>query len=347
MNTVPTAERPTSTGQEPGPAPARRVPRLRPPSMTRYSGVWIWAAFILVFALWVPETFLTSITAQGILSEQSITAIVAIGLLFPLAAGAYDLSVGATLGLTAVATASLTAQHGAGPAEAIVIAILIGAAVGALNGVLVVGIGINSFIATLAMSSVLTAAISAVSNDNYISGVPESFQGLVSGKPLGIPSVAIYLVVIAIVSWYVLEHTAIGRRLTATGFGAEASRLAGVPTGRLTFFALVASGVFAGFAGALLTAKLSSATPELGPPYLLPAFAAAFLGSTQLKPGRFNVWGTLLAIFLLATGVKGLQLVGAESWVTSLFNGLALMVAVGMSVVGKRRVGRRKRRSAT
>jgi ribose transport system permease protein len=316
--------------------------------MSRYSGLWIWAAFILIFGLWVPDTFLTKLTAQSIASEQSITAIVAIGILFPLAAGAYDLSVGTTLGLSAVVTASLTAQHGASPAEAIIVGVLVGAAVGVVNGILVVGVGINSFIATLGMSSVLIAAISAVSHDNFIGGVPSDYQGLVDHKPLGVPGVAVYLVVIAVVAWYVLEHTAVGRRLCATGFGAEASRLAGVSTGRLTLGALVVSGMLAGFAGALLTAKLTTATPDLGPPYLLPAFAAAFLGSTQLKPGRFNVWGTIIAIFLLATGVKGLQLVGAASWVTNLFNGLALIVAVGMSVVGQRwRVGRRSRRPSS
>jgi ribose transport system permease protein len=296
----------------------------------------------------VPDTFLTKLTAQSIASEQSITAILAIGILFPLAAGAYDLSVGTTLGLSAVVTASLTAQHGTSPVEAVLVALLIGAAVGVANGVLIVGIGINSFIATLAMSSVLTAAIHAVSHDNFIGGVPSSYQGLVDHRPLGIPGVALYLVVIAAVAWYVLEHTAVGRRLSATGFGPEASRLAGVATGRLTFAALIVSGMLAGLAGALLTAKLTTATPDLGPPYLLPAFAAAFLGSTQLKPGRFNVGGTIIAIFLLATGVKGLQLVGAAAWVTDLFNGIALMVAVGMSVVSQRwRVRRRGvRRSA-
>jgi ribose transport system permease protein len=98
----------------------------------------------------------------------------------------------------------------------------------------------------------------------------------------------------------------------------------------------VTSSLLASCAGVLLASKLSTATPDLGPAYLLPAFAAAFLGTTQIKPGKFNVLGTLLAIFLLATGVKGLQLAGAADWVTDLFNGLALIIAVGLSLWGAR-----------
>jgi ribose transport system permease protein len=312
-------------------------------SMTRFSGLWIWAAFILIFGLWIPNTFFTTLTLQNVIGDQAITAIVAIGILFPLAAGAYDLSVGTTVGLSAVVTASLTGQHGASPTVALLAALGVGIAVGLANALVIVGIGVNSFIATLAMSSVLTAAISAVSKDNYIGGVPASYQGLVDHKALGVPELGFYLLVIAVVAWYVLEHTPLGRRLSATGFAPEASRLAGVRTGALTCGALVVSSVLASFAGALLTAKLTTASPNLGPPYLLPAFAAAFLGSTQLKIGRFNIWGTVLAIYLLATGVEGLQLVGAPDWVTNLFNGLALIVAVSMTLLSGRWRDRRQR----
>jgi ribose transport system permease protein len=345
MSNAPVTETPTAREADAGgssskpsvsasAAAARR--RLRVPSLTRYSGLFIWAGFILIFALWVPDTFLTTLTWQNIVSEQAVTTIVALGLLFPLAAGAYDLSVGTMLGLSAVVTAKLTAEHGVGTEEALAIALAIGALVGVVNGALIVGIGINSFIATLATSSILTAGIHAFTNDNFIGGVPESYQSLVNHQPLGIPQIALYVVALAFVCWYFLEHTATGRRLAGTGFGSEASKLAGVKTGKLTFGALIVSAVFAALAGALLSAKLATATPDLGPPYVLPVFAAVFLGSTQIKPGRFNVWGTILAILLLATGVKGLQLAGAASWVTDLFNGVALIIAVSLSLVEQR-----------
>jgi ribose transport system permease protein len=143
--------------------------------------------------------------------------------------------------------------------------------------------------------------------------------------------------------WYVLEHTPTGRRAQATGANPEAARLAGVRTSRHVFWSLVVSGVIASVAGVLVAAEIGEVSPTVGPPYLLPAFAACLLGTTQIKVGRFNVWGTLLAILLLATGVKGVQLVGGQLWYTDLFNGIALIGAVSVSVwASRRKAGRLK-----
>ena len=118
---------------------------------------------------------------------------------------------------------------------------------------------------------------------------------------------------------------------------------AGVRTSRHLFLSFVITGFGAGLAGVLIAAKIGSVGPDIGPAYLLPAFAACFLGTTQLKPGRFNVWGTVLAIFLLATGVKGLQLVGGQQWITDAFNGVALIAAVSIAVVAARRAAAGRR----
>jgi ribose transport system permease protein len=304
---------------------------IRPSHLT---GVAIWAALVALFAAWVPDTFLTTLTAQTIASEQSVTAVVAIGLLVPLAAGVYDLSVGAMVGLAAIVLSSLTARAGVPLAPAIALTLAIGAVVGAINAFMVVVVGIDSFIATLAMGSILVAPSRAVSHDQIVSGAPASLTDLTAGHVLGVPAITVAMVGVALVVWYLLEHTPLGRRVAATGAGPEAARLAGVRTRQLQFGSLVTSATLAALAGVLLASKLGTATPDLGPAYLLPSFAAAFLGTTQVKPGTFNVWGTLLAIFLLATGVKGLQLAGAADWVTDLFNGVALVAAVGLALWG-------------
>ncbi|MBD8605438.1 ABC transporter permease [Aeromicrobium sp. CFBP 8757] len=306
------------------------------PVLARYTGVYIWGALILLFALWVPDTFLTSVTVRTIANEQAITAIIAIGVLLPLAAGVFDLSIGSVVALSAIIVADLTGRQGMPVVPAIIVTLAVGLLIGAVNAFLVVIVGIDSFIATLGMSSVLIAPMRAISGDQIITGVPESLTSLTSSEVFGVPVVALYMLVIAAIVWYVLEHTPLGRRVAATGAGPEAARLAGVRTKRITFGALMASSLLCSVAGILLASKLATATPDLGPAYLLPAFAAAFLGTTQIKLGRFNVWGTLLAIFLLATGVKGLQLGGAPTWVTDLFNGLALIAAVGLSLWGAR-----------
>jgi ribose transport system permease protein len=161
---------------------------------------------------------------------------------------------------------------------------------------------------------------------------------------LGIPIVVYYLVGLALIVWYVMEATPLGRHLFATGANPEAARLSGVPTGRLVWGSLVASAVVAGIGGIVYGAKIGSFSNTFGPPLLFPAFAAVFLGSTQFK-SRANVWGTILAVYTLAFGVKGLQLAfaGGVYWITPLFNGLALIIAVA---VASRRVAATRRRKS-
>ena len=240
-----------------------------------------------------------------------------------------------------------------GTALAIVITLAAGLTVGIMNGLLVVKVGISSVIATLGMSSLVQAVVDRVTNDGqYITGFPKSFDDLTTPRPLGIPILAIYLLVLAFIAWYLLEHSPFGRRLQATGAGADAARLAGVNTDRMVFLGLVASATMATIAGILITSQIASVSPTIGSGYLLPVFAAVFLGTTQVKVGRFNIWGTILAIFLLATGVKGLQLAGGQGWITDAFNGAALLLAVGVAALGQRRSGSsrllpaRKRRSS-
>jgi ribose transport system permease protein len=324
---------------------AQRIARQLSP--VRLSGLYLFGLFVVVFAIWVPDTFVTDTTAKAIAGDQAITAILALGALCPLVVGAFDLSMAQNLGLSAVVAGALMSQSGLDPALAIAIVLVMGLTIGVVNGWLVAYVGVNSFIATLGTSSVLLAFSEIVSKYQYVGPVPEGYKNLVSGQPLGIPSVTIYMLVVALLAWYAIEHTPLGRRMHATGAGAEAARLAGISTQRHIFGAFVASGVVASVAGLLLLAKIGQVSSSVGAPYLLPMFAACFLGTTQLKPGRFNVWGTVLALYLLATGVTGLQLAGGSLWITDMFNGVALVLAVAVAVVlEKRRTASRRRAAA-
>jgi ribose transport system permease protein len=304
---------------------------LRMLSFRNISAIYVFVVIFVVFSIWVPDTFLLGDTWKALLDSQAVTAVLAIGLVIALSAGAFDLAIGAELGFGSILVAWFLVKHGVAPAPAIVLTLIAGGLVGLANGLLVVKARIDSFIATLGMSSILLAMIAWVSDSQQILGLQESFQKIGTTQILGITLPVYLMLVVAFIVWYVLERTPLGRRVYATGGNIEAARLAGVRTSAVVVGALIACGVIAAFAGVLLSADLGTGDPTVGPAYLLPAFSAAFLGSTQFKGGRFNVWGTVLAVYVLATGVKGLQLAGAPIWIPDLFNGAALLLAVGLA----------------
>ncbi len=311
--------------------------------LARYSGVLLLIGFIVFFSVRLPNTFPTQATVTSIAGDQSITLVLALGLLVALAVGQFDLSAAQNLGMSAVVCSKLMTSGHLSPGLAVLMTLLVGLFIGLANAVLVVVIGVESLIATLGMSSVLLALTELFSNYQFVGPVPNGFQDFANKEVFGFPVVAGYALVLSLVVWYVLEHTPVGRRAFAVGANPDASRLAGVRTGRYVAGSLVATSLLAAIAGVLVSAKIGSVAPTLGPAYLLPSFAACFLATTQIKPGRFNVWGTVVALVLLATGVKGLQLMGANLWVTDMFNGLALTAAVSAAVLSNKRAPRRKK----
>jgi len=310
-------------------APRRRINF----GFDKFSGLYVWALLILIFSLWIPDLFLQTSTFKQILTFQAISAIVALGLIMPVAAGAFDLTIAGTLTVSVCFTAwALTSGYG------VVVAaggsILIGVVIGLANSLVVVKLRVNSFIGTLGMSSILIAIAYMITDSSQIvlstSGYAPFFE-FARVEMFGLPRSVYFAALIALVFWWILEYTPGGRYLYAVGGNPVASRLAGVRVGRVTMIAFVASGATSAFGGIVYLATIGTATPDSGSGYLLPAFSAVFLGATQIRPGRVNVPGTLVAIFLLATGVTGLQLAGAPSYVTQLFNGAALIVAVALA----------------
>jgi ribose transport system permease protein len=300
-------------------------------SFRNISAIYVFVVLFIIFSFWVPDTFLSGNTWRALISSQAVTAMLAVGLVIALSAGAFDLAIGATLGFGSILVAWLLAKRGIPIVPAIVLTILAGAVVGVVNGLLIVKVRIDSFIATLGMSSILLAMIAWISSSQQIPGLSNSFQKLGTTGIFGLTLPVYLMLVVALVTWYVLECTPVGRHVYATGGNTEAARLAGVRTSAVVVVALVSCGAIAAFSGLLVSSALGTGDPTIGPSYLLPAFSAAFLGSTQFRGGRFNVWGTVLAVYVLATGVKGLQLAGAPIWIPDLFNGVALLLAVGLA----------------
>jgi ribose transport system permease protein len=318
--------------------PVSRIWRLLSPK--KFSGIYLFVIVIIAYSMLTP-TFLTSTTVRTIASQQAITAMLAIGLTVALATGVFDLSIGGVMGLSNIVVARLMVDAGMNPALAIVLTVLVAAIIGVVNGILVTRARIDPFIATLGMNSILLAAIVVISGNQNILGIPETFQQIAVNQLWSIPLPVFYMAAVGLLVAYVLQWTSVGRRLYATGGSREVARLAGVRTDRYVIGAFVTSATVAALAGILVVATVGTGSTSVGQSYLLPAFAAGFLGATQFFPGRFNVWGTVLAVYLLATGVKGLVLLGAQPWVTDLFNGVALIAAVGLS--GLQLVRRRRK----
>jgi ribose transport system permease protein len=210
---------------------------------------------------------------------------------------------------------------------------LISAGIGAISGFIVVKLRVNSLIATLGVSQVLSAAQLYVSGNRQISAHFSSFFVQVgNGRVFGVPYLVLCMFAIALAIWFVLEQTPVGRRMFAVGGNREAARLAGVSVDRIVWRSLIASATIASLAGVMYTAQVGAYTSDVGQGYLFPALAAVFFGASQLSQ-RTNVWGTLIAFFALAFGIQGVTLAFGVGtfWVSPLFQGVALIGAVALA----------------
>jgi ribose transport system permease protein len=327
---------PTQTKGAPGRPPlGRRLAGAA--AVDKVGAVYVWIAIIIVFSIWVPDTFPTLDTAKQILNTNAITGLAALTITIPLAARVFDLSFAFVMTLAGVLVAKLIVG-GTPLLVALLLGLGVGLGIGLINALVVVVARIDSFIGTLATGSLIQALITMVTDDTPISdaSLAGGFSDIGQTDISGVTLPVIYFALVAVAIWYLLEHTATGRRLYATGFNPDASRLAGVQVDKLRFLSLVTSGVLAGASGIVLSSALGSGSPTAGTPYLLPAFAAVFLGATQLKNGRFNAGGTIIAVLLLGTGTTGLALAAAPQWSQAMFVGVVLIAALAVTGLQRR-----------
>lgn len=321
---------------EPGKEPRRRQSVGALLSPKNIGAIYVWIAIIVLFSILASETFPTWTTAKGVLNQYSVTGLMALSLVVPLAASYYDLSIGYTMSLSGVLAAVLLNDTSWSPAVVFVVVMLICVCIGLLNAFVVVGLGVDSFIGTLGTGAILAAVTLAVSGNLTITGrIGEDFSNIASTDVGGITLPVFYLLAVMILLGYWLERTRSGRHLYAIGFDRDTARLTGLAVNRLGIIAFVTSASIAGFAGMVLAARVSAGSPDAGPSYLIPAFSAAFLGATQLRRGRFNPWGAVIAVMLLGTGNVGLLLAGGPIWTPTLFEGTALIAAVALTAFGQ------------
>ncbi len=318
-------------------APPRSHPRGGGDLVRRFALPVAWIGLIVLFTVLRPDTFATSANWASMLSTQAVFLILTLGLLIPLTTGDIDLSLAYTLTFSSVLVAVLNVEQGWPIVPAIVVAVLASGCIGLVNGLASTVGRIDPIIVTLGTGTFTFGLTLMIAKQTTISGVSDGLvKWTVEQSVLGIPIEFFYALAATAVLWYVFEFTALGRRMLIVGRGRSVARLSGLRVDRVRIGALVAAALIAGVAGVLYAGTSGSADPTSGPSFLLPAFAGAFLGATAILPGRFNAWGTLIATYFLATGITGLQLMGAAAYVQQLFYGAALVIAVGLSQLASR-----------
>jgi ribose transport system permease protein len=299
-----------------------------------------WGVLVLVFSL-IPKTsgtFPTVTNFATIFGAQTPIAILTLALLVPLTAGIYDLSIAFNLTLASMVLALLNVNDHWALAPAMLVALGVSLAVGLINGAIVVLFDLEPFIVTLGTGTFISGIVYWISHSNTISGVTNSLVApVIVDTFLGIPLIFYYALALCVLLFYLLEFSPIGRRLLIVGQSRTVARLSGLHVGRLRWGALAAAGLLSGIGGVLYAGTNGSADPTSGTQFLLPAYAAAFLGATAIIPGRFNPWGAMIAVYFLISGVTGLQLLGVQSFVTDLFYGGALVVAIVLSRIARTR----------
>lgn len=308
----------------------------------RYGVIVAWIAVIVFFSLMRPDTFATTATIRLILSTQTVVLVASLALMLALAVGELDLSIGSVVGFGGTLMAVLNGVHGLPAVPALLITVAICLLFGVINAVLVVYAGVQSIIVTLGSGTLLAGITLAISDSKVVTGIsPSVIEFMTAPRLFNLPAPLYCALMLTLIAWFVLQHTPLGRRMIFISENREVARLAGLKVNGIRAGALIATSTFGGLAGVVLAGTNGAANPQSGSYYLLPAFAAVFLGSTTIIPGRFNAWGTLVAVYFLVTGITGLQYLGYAGWPEQVFYGASLIVAVTLShLVARQRLSK-------
>jgi ribose transport system permease protein len=305
--------------------------------ISRYGTIIGLAAMIFFFSINAPNIFFSRANFLNILSQASLTAIIAAGLTFTLVVGEFDLSIGNVASFVGLVVTGLMAKEGLPIGISILFALMIGTAIGTTSGFLITKVRINAVIATIGVGTMLAGIGFSYSAFPIAAGIPRDFTQIALGRAFfGIPNPVLIMVLVVVVLWTVLNKTDIGQKMQAVGSNIEAARLSGIRVDRYKMLAFSTAGFCSALTGTLLASLLGSGTLAAADGYLLDAFAAVFLGSATLREGEFHIVGTLVGVLILAVGFNGLSIFGAPTHFQPIFKGAVLILAVGMSTLARR-----------
>jgi len=332
VNSAPSTEAQTQAAGEGTAAAAALPPARRGLDLGAWAPVFFFVLLFVVFGLAEPDDFLSINNLKSILNNGAILAILACGLTVVLLTGEFDLSVAAAASFGGALSAVLVANADVSTGIAVAAVVVAGVLIGVVNGTLVTYFRIPALIVTLAVASILDGLTQLLTNNEIIfEGFSQSYLDIGGWTLGGLQAGVFYLLVIAVILWVVLRYTATGRHLHAVGGNREASRMAGIRVNRHVILAFAISGLLGALAGLVYASRQGSLSPLFGTAFLLPAFAAAFLGSVTLRRGEFHILGTVIGVYLIGTGTTGLLIVGGPTYTQQLFAGAVLILATAGS----------------
>ena len=297
----------------------------------KYAIVIAWLAEIAIFALVDRSSFFSLTNFKEIASSQADLAILSLSVVPTLAVGEIDLSVASVMALSATIFGEMNGIGKDSIWLSLLVALAASVATGLVSGIITVMLRVKGIVVTLGMGTLVLGIALEVSHSLTVTGISSAFQGAMNRPLGGISYTFYYALIITVILWYVFRHTPAGRHMLFLGFNREVARLSGIEVSRLRVVSFLIGSFIAGLAGIIAIGVAGGADPSSFQPELLPAFAAVFLGSLILTPGRINAFGTLIALYFLATGIVGIQLLGAGSWIDDAFYGAALVVTVALS----------------
>jgi ribose transport system permease protein len=314
---------------------ARKVARYL---LTRYSLVMLWIVMIIILMLTIPNGVDPVVALRAVLGQMTPIIFLGLAVVITMAVGEFDLSFAAIFGFTAVSIPALNVLYHWPIELAILAALVFALAWGLINGLLIVFVGINSVVITLSVSSVAAGLGFFLSQETTVSGIDPQLAVVATGRFLDLPLIFWYGIVLVAVVAYIMSATPIGRNMLFVGSNPGVAKLAGISVKSVRMGAYLSSAALCGFAGIILSLGLGGFNPGTAATNLLPTFAAVFLGTVAVVPGRFNPVGMTIAAYFLLTGVFGLQLLGFTGWVVQVFYGVALGAAVAVSRVLRKRI---------
>lgn len=332
-----TVAAPPEPAAGPGPAAAAAPRReLLAHTARRASLIVVWVAMFVTFGLLAPGRFLTAGTLQTIFGSQQALVFIALGALCAFAVGEFDFSVAAVAGLSATLAGVLVTDAGLNVWEAAAAAVAAAVGIGVFNAVLIIKIGINPIVTTLGVATLLAGISSRISDGGSVFLNNPALYKVSATDVLGLPISFYYGIAVAAVFTYIMAATPLGRHMLFVGSNRSVARLAMVRVDRIRAGAYITSSLLCGIGGVLLVGTVGGFDPQSAPTYLLPALSATFLGTAVIQPGRFNPAGSMIAIYFLATGIVGLQLLGFAGWISDVFYGAALIISIVLSTLLRR-----------